>query len=160
MYILSLAAVSFTTLAHVVEANSIHFISRETATRHVVFRPAVGHLSLPSLTVPGLDQRTQTFPTGWLGNFYSFNEGTPNVVGMLGEVAFDLDGRAWYDVSGVENPWDTEGVHVIWAATGAYTDTVMGCDIWREHCPLTRYDAGDSFTRGTSDHDLLCALGE
>lgn len=72
-------------LSTIVSANTILFVNQDSTTRHIVFTAQQGLASIGDLTITGSDSITQDIPESWIGNFYSYNDGTENVVGMLGE---------------------------------------------------------------------------
>jgi len=143
-------------LAAVAAANSVHFINQDSTTRTIVFTAQVPLQKFPSITIPGFGTADQTFPTGWIGNWYAVSEGAVDVPGMLGEVRFDgFAGQTYYDVSAIVNAADTNGVKEIFpASTNA---PVSGCANFP--CAHVYVNSNDVQTQASSDSALVCTLG-
>ena len=128
-------------------ANRVQCINQDSTVRHIVFTPTAGLQRIPYPVPPGFGSAFQSFPTGWIGNWYvdplphftpiqtltnppsrySYNAGTPAVPGMVGEVTFDgWNGVTFFDVSAIVNPADKVGVMVIYPL-GA-TTPISGCN--------------------------------
>ncbi|SZF05143.1 unnamed protein product [Blumeria hordei] len=67
-------------------ANSVNFVNQDGITRTIIFTPQSGQQKIDSIKLQGNSAIQQEFPQGWIGNWYSVSEGSPNVTGMLGEV--------------------------------------------------------------------------
>jgi hypothetical protein len=151
------------TLATIVSAeNMVMFVNQNSETRNVVFTANAGLEQLEPVQIQGLDTYNQTFPTGWIGNFYSYNEGAENVPGMLGEVRFDgFAEQLYFDVSSIVNNEDTSGVKMLYPLNEnpkSSTAKVSGC--LHKNCK-NQYNAPDDIaTQSTSSSALVCLLGE
>lgn len=138
------------------------FVNQNSETRNVVFTANAGLEQLEPVQIQGLDTYNQTFPTGWIGNFYSYNEGAENVPGMLGEVRFDgFAEQLYFDVSSIVNNEDTSGVKMLYPLNEnpkSSTAKVSGC--LHKNCK-NQYNAPDDIaTQSTSSSALVCLLGE
>ncbi|KAF7948071.1 uncharacterized protein EAE97_003482 [Botrytis byssoidea] len=151
----SILAVS-AALATIVSAGSVHFVNQDSTTRTLVFTPTSGCAEIASLTVSGDSTANQTFPTGWIGNWYSVSEGADNTSGMLGEVCFDSwGGMTYFDVSAIVNPDDVHGVKEMFPLN---TGTPMsGCQTFP--CDNAYNLPDDIQTQATDSDELVCLLG-
>ena len=153
-----------TALASLASAhNTVDFINQDNTIRHIVFtsQEDTGAAKIQDLIVPGLGTASQTFPTGWIGNWFSYNEGQKHDLGMLGEVRFDgWDGLVFFDVSAIVNASDNDGVKVLYpkGLNPAHSSTpVSGCQT-----PIcaNRYNNWDDVaTKATKITDLVCLIG-
>ncbi|KAF4779966.1 DNase1 protein [Colletotrichum scovillei] len=142
--------------AALVAANTVTFKSLDDVSRTVHFTPNSGLASVDSVEVPAGGEVKVNIPTSWIGNWYSVSEGSENVAGMLGEVAFNgWNGLTYFDVSAIVNPNDHNGVKKMWPASG--DEPVSGCDWWP--CNNAYYLPDDVQTKVTSETDLICTLG-
>jgi len=156
------AALGLTSVASAI--NTIQFVNQDSTTRHIVFTSEadLGLAAMPDLVLEGMETKNQTFATGFIGNAYSYNDGAPNVPGMLAEVRFDgWDSLVFFDVSAIVNPDDTEGVKMIYPLgmdpTATSTPT-SGCNSIGK-C-LNQYNAwNDIATQTTKSSNLVCLLG-
>ncbi|KAJ8061765.1 hypothetical protein OCU04_009562 [Sclerotinia nivalis] len=143
-------------LATIASAGTVHFVNQDSTTRTLVFTPTSGYDAIQSLTIQGDATANQTFPTGWIGNWFSISEGAENTSGMLGEVCFDSwGGMTYFDVSAIVNPDDTEGVKELFPLhTGL---PVSGCQSYP--CDNAYNKADDVQTQATDSDELVCLLG-
>jgi hypothetical protein len=159
MYFSKLAVLA--AAAATASANSVHFINQDDITRTVVFTPSSGQASVSSVTISGGDEATVTIPDSWIGNWYAYQEGSEQTVGMLGEVTFQgWDGTTWFDVSAIVNADDTDNVKMIYPASQAdlATKTVYsGCETFM--CATVYVNPDDIQTVSTTETDLICTLG-
>jgi len=144
-------------------ANTVQFVNQDNTIRHVVFtsQQDTGASKIKDLIVPGLATVDQTFPTGWIGNWFSYNEGQKHELGMLGEVRFDgWNGLVYFDVSAIVNSTDTEGVKMMYpqGQSPAHGSTpVSGC---QTAICANRYNVWDDVaTKATKSSSLVCLLG-
>ncbi|KAH8649656.1 hypothetical protein BGZ60DRAFT_389592 [Tricladium varicosporioides] len=145
-----------TALVSVASAGSVHFVNQDSTTRTIVFTPNAGLQSIPDLIIEGSATANQSFPTGWIGNWYSVSKGASRVPGMLGEVRFDgFAGATYFDVSAIVNPNDHQGVKMIFPKNS--NTPVSGC----QNFPCTNaYNKWDDIaTLSTPDSELICLLG-
>jgi len=145
--------------------NSVHFINQDSTTRIVVFtsQEDLKMPKIPNLVIKGFKTADTIFPTGWIGNWYSYNNGTENIPGMLGEVRFNgWNDLVFFDVSAIVNPADTEGVKRMYPVgkNPVHKSTpVSGCQTDGLVC-ATRYNAPDDIaTMSTLSTALVCTLG-
>jgi hypothetical protein len=143
-------------LATLAAAGSVHFVNQDSTQRTIYFTQNEGLESIDELVVEGLTTANQTFPTGWIGNFYSVSDGASNVPGMLGEVRFDgYAGATYFDVSAIVNPNDTNGVKELFPLNS--NTPVSGCQ--RFPC-INAYNKWDDVaTLSTDSDELVCLLG-
>jgi hypothetical protein len=143
-------------LASVATAGSVHFVNQDSTERTIIFTPNAGLTTIPDLTISGSSTANQTFPTGWIGNWYSVSAGATNTPGMLGEVRFDgFAGATYFDVSAIVNPNDTEGVKMIFPKNS--NTPVSGCQSFPCANAYNKWD--DIATLSTDDDELICLLG-
>ncbi|KAH6666862.1 hypothetical protein B0J14DRAFT_191381 [Halenospora varia] len=143
-------------LASVASAGSVHFVNQDSTTRTIVFTPNSGLESIPDLIIAGSATANQTFPTGWIGNWYSVSKGAAKVPGMLGEVRFDgFAGATYFDVSAIVNPSDDQGVKMIFPKNS--NTPVSGCQTFPCTNAYNKWD--DIATLSTNDSELICLLG-
>jgi len=157
-----------TALASVVSAqNTVKFVNQDSVDKTIVFTANAGLAAIEPLSLPALATLTQEFPTGWLGNFYSYGAGAENVPGMLGEVAFQgFAGATYFDVSSIVNPNDTEGVKQLYPLTEdieAKAASVSGCNVaygtTTKEC-TSQYNAPDDVATVSTDLTaLVCLVG-
>ncbi|CAL3964163.1 hypothetical protein PZA11_001589 [Diplocarpon coronariae] len=142
--------------AGVAAAGTVHFVNQDSTQRTIYFNPNSGLEALPELVVPGSETANQTFPAGWIGNWYSVSDGAENVPGMLGEVAFDgYAGASYFDVSAIVNPADNDGVKMIFPLHAS--DPVSGCQSFPCANAYNKWD--DVATLSTDGSELVCLLG-
>jgi len=147
------ALVAFVTLA---AANTIEFVNQDSTTRTIIFTANAGLETIPSAEIRGHHNHTTTFPTGWIGNFYSVSKGSEPVPGMLGEVAFDgYAGSLYFDVSAIVNPEDTNGVKELFPKLAQAP--LSGCQTFP--CANAYNQPDDIQTQSTPETDLVCLLG-
>jgi hypothetical protein len=145
-----------TALASMASANAVHFVNQDSTTRTIVFTAQEGLPTIDKLTVKGLTTGNVTFPTGWIGNFYSVSEGAKDVPGMLGEVRFDgFAGATYFDVSAIVNPDDVNGIKMLFPKNA--DKPVSGCQIFPCANAYNKWD--DVQTLSTDDHELVCLIG-
>jgi hypothetical protein len=137
-------------------AGSVHFVNQDSTERTIVFTANLGLESIDKLVIPGMATANQTFPTGWIGNWYSVSKGANDVPGMLGEVRFDgYAGATYFDVSAIVNPDDTVGVKEIFPL---HSNTpVSGCQTFPCANAYNKWD--DVATKATDSSELVCLLG-
>lgn len=143
-------------LATLAAAGSVHFVNQDSTQRTIIFTQNAGLESIDDLVIDGLTTSNQTFPTGWIGNWYSVSEGADNVPGMLGEVRFDgYAGATYFDVSAIVNPDDTNGVKEIFPLNSNIP--VSGCQAFPCINAYNKWD--DIATLSTDSSELVCLLG-
>jgi len=143
-------------LATIASAGSVHFVNQDSTQRTIIFTQNAGLESISELVIPGLSTANQTFPTGWIGNWYSVSEGATNTPGMLGEVRFDgFAGATYFDVSAIVNPDDTNGVKEIFPLNS--NTPISGCQKWPCSNAYNKWD--DVATLSTDSSELVCLLG-
>jgi len=156
-----IAAIAAVAATAVSAANTVTFVSLDNTARKVVFTPSDGNAAVDSIEVAGGATQTVTFPTGWIGNWFSVSEGASNIDGMLGEVTFQgWNDITYFDVSAIVVPSDHDGVHQMWPASqnSDATKTLMsGCDVFP--CNTAYYLPDDLQTVTTTETDLYCTLG-
>jgi len=156
--------------------NTVKFVNQDHVhTKNIVFTPNAGLAPIETLVLEPAQTQTQTFPDGWLGNFYSYTTGLENRPGMLGEVAFNgFAGATYYDISSIVNPGDTWGVKVLYPApesystlgvkdlveTAASAEGISGCLSTDDGVCTNQYNApNDQATQSTSGSALICIVG-
>jgi len=145
-----------TALATIASAGSVHFVNQDSTERTIIFTPNAGLETIPELVISGSQTANQTFPTGWIGNWFSVSKGEPNVPGMLGEVRFDgFAGATYFDVSAIVNPNDVNGVKEIFPLHSS--TPVSGCQTFPCSNAYNKWD--DIATLSTDGGDLVCLLG-
>ncbi|KAH9224197.1 hypothetical protein DL95DRAFT_271296, partial [Leptodontidium sp. 2 PMI_412] len=145
-----------TALATLASAGSVHFVNQDNTLRTIIFTPNAGLEAIPDLVIPGSETANQTFPTGWIGNWYSVSEGEANVPGMLGEVRFDgFAGATYFDVSAIVNPDDVNGVKEIFPLHSSIP--ISGCQTFPCNNAYNKWD--DIATLSTDGSELVCLLG-
>lgn len=145
-----------TALFALASANTVEFINQDSTTRNVVFTAQEGLPTIDNIVVQGLSTANVTFPDSWIGNWYSYNEGAPNVPGMLGEVRWNgFANSNYFDVSAIVNPLDTEGVKMIFPKNA--NEPVSGCQTFP--CSNAYNQPNDIATLSTTDDTLVCLLG-
>lgn len=145
--------------------NLVTFVNQDNTTRNIVFTAEadLGLAAIPNLVIEGMATANQTLPDGFIGNAYSYNNGSENVPGMLAEFRFGgFDDLTFFDVSSIVNATDTEGVKLIVPAgmnmTSAETP-VSGCMRSTTLC-ANQYNAPDDIaTKATSATHLMVYLG-
>ncbi|KAE8449557.1 hypothetical protein EG329_007887 [Mollisiaceae sp. DMI_Dod_QoI] len=147
------AAAALATLA---SAGTVHFVNQDSTQRTIIFTQNAGLEAIPELVIPGHSTINQSFPTGWIGNFYSVSEGATNTPGMLGEVRFDgFAGATYFDVSAIVNPSDTNGVKEIFPLNS--NTPISGCQVFPCSNAYNKWD--DVATLSTDSSELVCLLG-
>lgn len=160
-----LAATALASMA--VAQNSVQFVNQDSVGKTIYFTANAGLESISTLTLAGSGTATQSFPDGWLGNFYSVSDGAENVPGMLGEVAFQgYGGSTFFDVSSIVNPNDTDGIKQIYpsgANTKSDTTSMSGCNTVYSGSTTTctsQYNAPDDVaTVSSTSTSLVCLVG-
>ena len=136
--------------------NAVHFVNQGSEKRTIYFTAQEGLPTINKLTIKGHKTANQTFPTGWIGNFYSVSKGAANVPGMLGELRFDgYGGATYFDVSAIVNPSDTVGVKQIFPKNSP--TPMSGCETFP--CSNAYYTSDDVATQATDENELICLLG-
>lgn len=138
-------------------SNTVTFISTDSTPRTIVFTSDVGLASIEPAHVGAHESVTVSFPTGWIGNWWSVSEGAPSdVPGMLGEVTFQgWEGSTYFDVSAIVNPDDHDGVKELYPV--ASRTPTSGCKTFP--CDNAYYLWDDVQTRVTKETALVCTLG-
>jgi len=137
-------------------ANMVHFVNQDSTTRNIVFTAQEGLAPIDTLVLEGNKNANVTFPDSWIGNWYSYNEGSPNVPGVLGEVRWNgFAGANYFDVSTIANPTDLVGVKEIFPMYSALP--VSGCQVLPCSNAYNKWD--DIATLSTTDDTLVCLLG-
>ena len=146
-----------TALASLATANLIHFVNQDSTTKTIVFTGQFDMPTIENLVVKGDSSANQTFPTGWIGNWYSVSDGKDlDVPGMLGEIRWDgFAGQNYFDVSAIVNPDDAEGVKEIFPMN---TNTPKsGCQVFP--CTNAYNKPDDVATLSTAESELVCLIG-
>ncbi|KAK0674141.1 hypothetical protein QBC41DRAFT_333170 [Cercophora samala] len=135
----------------------VTFLNQDHKHRTIVFTPSVPHKKIEPLRVPAHQEVTQSFPHGWVGNWWSVTDGKPWVPGMLGEVTFNgYMGLTYFDVSAIVNNKDTNGVKMMWPRKSA--SSTSGCDHFSCGNEYTYPD--EEQTKTTDEDHLMCTLGD
>lgn len=144
-------------LASMVAAdNTALFVNQDGTTRHVVFTPSPGSSEIQSLTVSGNNQASQQFPQGWTGNAYAYDDGQPNIAGILAEFRFNGFGKAnFFDVSAIVDPSATEGVMMMYPSDSK--QPVSGC--LTISCSNQYNQPDDIATLSSTESDFTVLLG-
>ena len=136
--------------------NVVHFVNQDSTERTIVFTPNLGLETLENLVVDGMATVSQTFPEGWIGNWFSVSKGAEMTPGMLGEVRFNgFAGATYFDVSAIVNPNDLNGVKMIMPKNS--NEPVSGCQTFP--CSNAYNKWNDIATLSTDDTELICLLG-
>jgi hypothetical protein len=158
------AALALATLASC--TNTVLFINQDNFTKNVVFtsQADLGLAPMPNLIIPGFGSANQTFAAGFIGNWYSFNDGSDNVPGMLGEVSFNSwEELNFFDVSAIVNPDDDAGVKMLFPMGMSLKEATTprsGCNTVGKVKCLHQYNAWDDIaTQSTLSTELVCLLG-
>lgn len=139
-------------------ANSIVFNNLDGIAKTIYFTGNNNMGGSPStLRLPAHSKATWSTSAPWIGNFYSINDGAPNVPGMLGEVNFADAGVVWYDVSAIVDATDNLGVKQLWATA---SDPVSGCKDYTTTCNNAYNLPDDIQTKSTSSRQLYCSVGK
>jgi len=151
--------------------NIVKFVNQDNIPKTVVFTANAGLAVLPPLKLDALKTVPQTFPQGWTGNWYTYNVGTQNKPGMLGEVNFQgWEGQTYYDVSAIVNPNDSLGVKKIYPTeqesrrvksfSTAFSTTSSGCQTsGSAPCPNQYNNPPEVQTKTTFSTKLTCLVG-
>lgn len=152
-----LAAAAFASMVACNPDNTAQFVNQDGTTRHVVFTPSDGSPQVESVTVTGNGQVTQQFPQGWTGNAYAYNDGQPNVAGILAEFRFNGFGKAnFFDVSAIVDPSATEGVMLMYPSDSK--NPVSGC--LTISCTNQYNHPDDIATKSSTESDFTVLLGQ
>lgn len=141
--------------------NFVQFVNQAAEDKNIIFTANAGLESLETLILPGYASANQTFPEGWIGNFYSHDADKPNIPGMLGEVRFNgFADATYFDISSIVNPEDTEGIKMLFpfgANTKDLSTAVSGC----QTTPCSnQYNVWDDIaTLSTPGTSLTCLVG-
>jgi hypothetical protein len=136
--------------------NAVHFVNQGSEKRTIYFTAQEGLPTIKKLSIEGHKTANQTFPTGWIGNFYSVSKGAANVPGMLGELRFDgYASSTYFDVSAIVNPTDTDGVKQIFPKNSP--TPIAGCETFP--CSNAYYSWDDVATQATDENELICLVG-
>ena len=150
------ALFAVTALFSLAAANTVEFINQDGTTRNIVFTPQSGLASIDSITIEGHGTANVSFPDSWIGNWYSYNEGSTNVPGMLGEVRWNgYAGANYFDVSAIVDPNDTNGVKMIFPKNS--NTPLSGCQTFP--CSNAYNKPDDVATLSTPDETLVCLIG-
>lgn len=153
-----LAASALATLA--TAQNFVQFVNQDSTTRTIKFTPNSGLESIDPLTLEGGATQQQVFPQGWIGNFYSINEGAEDVPGILGEVRFNgFADATYFDVSSIVNPDDAEGIKMLYPfGESTRSAAVSGCAV-AQGCSNQYNNPNDVATLSTPGNSLTCLIG-
>jgi len=144
------------TLVDLASANTVTFVNQDPTQRTIIFTPNEDLESISPLVVPGYESQIATFPTAWVGNFYSVSQGAEPVPGMLGEVGFNgYAGNTYFDVSAIVNPNDNQGVKELFPKN--LNTPLSGCQTFP--CSNAYNKPNDIATLSTSECDLVCLIG-
>lgn len=145
-----------TAIFSLASANTIEFINQDSTTRNIVFTAQEGLPLIETVVLEGLSTANVSFPDSWIGNFYSYNEGSANVPGMLGELRWNgYAGANYFDISAIVNPTDTEGVKMLFPKDSSLP--VSGCQTFP--CANAYNKPDDVETMSTPDETLVCLVG-
>jgi hypothetical protein len=151
--VLAAAALGFTVAAD----NTAQFVNQDGTTRHIVFTPSEGSPKIDGITVQGNSNANQQFPQGWTGNAYTYNDGEPNVAGLLAEFRFSGFGKAnFFDVSAIVNPKATDGVVMMYPTQSK--NPVSGC--LTTSCSNQYNQPDDLATLSSTESDFTVLLGQ
>lgn len=151
--------------------NIVTFVNQDNIPKTVVFTANRGLKVLPPLHLGALKTAPQVFPPGWTGNWYTYNVGTQNKPGMLGEVNFQgWDGQTYYDVSAIVNPTDSLGVKKLYPTalesslvrsfSTSFSKDSSGCQTsGSAPCPNLYNKAPEVQTKTTFATELTCLVG-
>lgn len=144
-------------LASMATANTVYFVNQDGTSRTLVFTGQIGMPTIENLVMEGSSIANQSFPTGWIGNWYSVSEGNDLAIpGMLGEVRWDgFAGQTYFDVSAIVNPNDTEGVKEIFPLNT--NEPLSGCQTFP--CANAYNQPNDIATLSTPENELVCLIG-
>jgi hypothetical protein len=153
--------VSFAFAASLASANSVTFVNQDATQRTLVFTADIAHEKLDDVTIPSFQEVTVNFPGSWIGNVFSVSEGAPRVTGMLAEFVFQgFEGKTFYDVSAIVNPYDHHGIKELYPASQKgleEKENVSGCDVFP--CNSVYYNPDDEQTHASEETDFICTLG-
>lgn len=155
--------------------NTITFVNQDSTTvKNIVFTANAGLEAIPTLVLGKGETQIQEIPDAWIGNFYSYDEGSANVPGKLGEVAFgSWDAITFYDVSAIVNKYDNNGIKVLYplaeatvtkgvsdfVSTLATATGVSGCNTNGEFCKNEYNESNDIATQASSLSSFVCLVG-
>jgi len=151
--------------------NIVTFVNQDKFPKTVVFTANIGLAVLPPLSLDAFETAPQVFPKGWTGNWYTYNVGTQNKPGMLGEVNFQgWEGQTYYDVSAIVNPTDSRGVKKLYPTaketpgvrsfSTAFSTTSSGCQTsGSAPCPNQYNNPPEVQTKTTFSTKLTCLVG-
>jgi hypothetical protein len=143
--------------SRVAAGNTATFSNQDGTTRNIVFTPSSGSATFDTITVAGNSNVTQQFPQGWTGNVYSYDDGQPNVPGILAEFSFDGYGQAnFFDVSAIVNPSATDGVMMVYPSQSK--TPVSGC--LTVSCTNQYNQPNDVATQASTESDFTVLLGQ
>jgi len=162
-----LAATALASMASAAQ-NFVMFVNQDTTTtKHIVFTANAGLPPVDTLVLRPGETTTQNFPDSWIGNFYSYDQGSANVPGMLGEVRFNgYVGDTYYDISSIVNPDDNKGIKILYPFKDHATmklsqldksPVVSGCET--SGCKNQYNSPNEQKTLSTSDPGLVCLVG-
>ncbi|OHE96399.1 DNase1 protein [Colletotrichum orchidophilum] len=142
--------------AALVAANTVTFQSLDDVARTVYFTANAGLPPVEPVYVPAGSNVTVHIPFAWIGNFHPVSDGSENVTGIIGEVAFNgWNSLTYFDVSAIINALDHNGIQTIFPSL--VQEPVSGCHVWP--CNNAYYLPDDVQTKVTSETDLICTLG-
>jgi len=144
--------------------NVVTFVNQDSVPKTVVFTANAGLKQIAPLALDGLTVVDQPFPNGWTGNWYTYSKGAANKPGMLGEVNFQgWNGLTYFDVSGIVNPTDAEGVKMLYPTQADKTKSAAvtsGCQHSGAAYCVNQYNAPDDIaTKSTPKTTLTCLIG-
>ncbi|KAI0398140.1 DNase1 protein [Xylariaceae sp. FL0594] len=153
----------FAVLVGSLAANSINFVNQDGVLRTLIFTPNAGLEWLPSVDVPGHQEKNVTFPPMWCGNAYAVAEGAPIKPGMLAEFCFgNFDAMTFFDISAIVDPTDINGVKEMFPLSQLglevkVADWYSGCKVFP--CNTAYYAPDDPMTRASRETDFIVTLG-
>jgi hypothetical protein len=137
-------------------ANTVEFVNQDSTTRNIVFTAQEGLPTIEAIVIEGLSTANVSFPDSWIGNFYSYNDGSANVPGMLGEVRWNgYAGANYFDISAIVDPNDTQGVKMLFPKNS--NTPVSGCQTFP--CSNAYNQPDDVATMSTTDETIVCLIG-
>jgi len=151
--ILAISALASVALAD----NTVTYVNQDSTNRTMVFSPSVGCDEIEPFCVGPYESVVQTFPLGWIGNFFAIETGNPFTPGMLGEITFNgWAGITFFDVSAIIDPTDTNGVKQIFPKNS--NEPMAGCQEFP--CGNAYYVPTDNLaTKSTTETDFVCTIG-
>jgi len=146
-------------LAAVARAGSITFQSLDDQSRDIICTPNAGSPSITTVTLSGLGTNLVVdIPYGWMGNCYAVTIGSPDVPGILVEVAFNQwGGLTFFDASAIVNPNDYVGIKMVFPTADPGNNS--GCNSYETQCNNAYNLPDDEQTKSTLLQDFTVTVG-